>query len=255
MEWLPNDLGAGAIAVLLIVAFVTSMIHGATGIAGGFLLTAAAAPIIGFKLVVPVLSITLLISHSSRALLNLADVDFATYRRIALPAVPAIMLTAWIYGKLSSVVIAFMLGSVVLASIPIRRWCAARKLQPGTKLVTAAAITYGGIAGASIGPGMLLAPVMLGMGLTPTAFVATLATIALTTNLVRSSIYGFSDLLHWPYLALGIMIGLATIPGNWLGRAVLRKITNERHTRLVEWLVILGGLNFFWLGSRQLANL
>jgi hypothetical protein len=45
-----NDL----LVVIAIGAFVTSAIHGATGVAGGFLMSAIFAPIIGVHAVVPV---------------------------------------------------------------------------------------------------------------------------------------------------------------------------------------------------------
>ena len=53
--------------IIVFGAFITSYIHGATGLAGGILLAAILAPIIGVTPLVPVMSVTLLISHLSRA--------------------------------------------------------------------------------------------------------------------------------------------------------------------------------------------
>jgi len=54
------------ILLIGVLALVTSTIHGATGVAGGFLLTAAIAPIIGVEPIVPVISVALLISHGAQ---------------------------------------------------------------------------------------------------------------------------------------------------------------------------------------------
>lgn len=238
------------IALLILVSLVTSAIHGATGVAGGFLLAAAIAPVIGVKPVVPVMSVALLISHSVRGFLNMRHFDRTVYLSIALPALPCIIAGAFIYGLLPPTIIAALLGTVVLASIPMRRWARSRNIRAGRGALHIAGVLYGTLAGGAVGPGMLLIPFMLGYGLNRQAFVATIAIIAFTTNVVRVTVFGGTDLLDGQYLALGILVGLATIPGNWIGRVFLRRMTNENHTVLVDVLTVVGALNFLWLAWR-----
>lgn len=252
LNLLLQDIGWLALVYLLLVAFATSMIHGATGIAGGFLLAVAAAPILGIKAIVPVLSITMLISHGSRAIFNLSAFNKPAFVRVVVPAFPCVIGAALIYGKLSSAMIAFLLGGVVLLSVPLRRWTSAREIKTTPRMLCGTGAIYGMIAGAAIGPGTLLAPVLLGLGIGREAFVATLAAIALTTNITRTVIYGFSDLLNEPSIILGILTGIATIPGAWIGRSILRKLTDKRHALVLEWLLVLGGINFFWAGYKLL---
>lgn len=239
-----------SIALIAFLAVLTATIHGATGIAGGFLLSAAIAPIMGVAPVVPVISIALLISHSSRAVFNVKDFDKTAFLAITLPAIPGIILFAWLYGKMSSTLIALTLAFVILASIPVRRWAKSRKLKAGRNMLCGIGAIYGALSGVALGPGMLLVPFMLGYGLTKEAFVGTLAVIAVITNITRLSVYGVTDLLTWEYVQIGVLIGLATIPGNYLGRVFLRKMTNENHAGMVDILTILGALNFFWLALR-----
>ena len=250
MDIIITDISALQLTILLIASLITSMVHGATGIAGGFLLAAAAAPILGLQVVVPVLSITLLISHGARALFNIKQFDKQTYWQVMVPAVPFIIVAALIYGRMSNTSIALILGTVVLLSIPLRRSAKAWKIKTSKPMLNVAGAIYGTISGVAIGPGMLLMPVLLGVGMNRQAFVATLAAIALTTNIVRSAVYGAADLLSPQTLLLGILMGLATIPGAWLGRGILRRMTDEKHIFVVEWLVVLGGLNFYWMAYR-----
>ena len=242
--------GPLTLVAVCVIAFVTSAIHGATGVAGGFLLSAALAPIIGVAPIVPVVSVSLLISHGSRALLNLGEFNRTVFLAIAVPAVPCIVLMALVYGRLSSSLIALILGCVILLSIPVRRWAKRRQIRSSPRTLNVVGAGYGLLAGVSIGPGMLLVPFMLGYGLKKEAFVATLAGIALLTNITRVSVYGATDLLSSQYVLLGIVCGVMTIPGNWIGRTVLRHMTNEHHAGLVDVLTVLGALNFFWLATR-----
>lgn len=246
-----SDLGTATILLVGLLAVVTAAIHGATGVAGGFLMTAALAIVIGVKPVVPVMSVALLISHSSRVFLNRSDFNKEVFWLVTLPAIPCIIATAWLYGKMSSSVIAVLLGVVVLASIPLRRWADSRQIKTSRQTMVGVAATYGGISGASIGGGMLLIPFILGYGLTKEAFVATLAAIAFTTNLTRIGVYSSTAMLDSQFLLLGIFVGLMTIPGNLVGRTFLRKMTNQRHAVLVDILTIIGALNFFWMALNQ----
>jgi len=242
-----TSLSVWLIVLVCLVALITSSIHGATGVAGGFLLTAALAPIIGVQPIVPVVTVALLISHTSRALLNRQNFDRSAFLAVSLPAIPCIAIMAMIYGRLPVQAIAITLGAVILISIPLRRWAKSRSMKAGKPALAGIGIVYGGLSGVSVGPGMLLVPFLLGYGLTKEAFVATLAVIALMTNITRFAVFGATDLLNGEYLLIGALCGLLTIPGNWIGRNLLRKMTTERHASYVDILAVLGAINFFWM--------
>ena len=245
-----GELGPATLLIVGLAAIATAAIHGATGIAGGFLMAAVLALVIGVKPVVPVMSVALLISHTSRVLFNLKDFSRPAFLAISIPALPCIVATALLYGRLSSSTIAFLLGAIVLVSIPLRHWAASRHIKAGKGALAGAGAVYGVLSGVSIGPGMILIPFMLGYGLTKEAFVATLAAIALMANVTRTAVFGSTALLDTHYLALGVFVGLMTVPGNWLGRSVLRRMTTGTHTLAVDVLTVLGALNFFWLALR-----
>ncbi len=238
------------VGLVALAALVTSAIHGATGIAGGFLLVAALAPVIGVKPIVPIISVALVISHSVRALLNVRDFNRTAFLAVAVPAVPFIVMGALLYGQLSGPAIAGLLASVILASIPLRRWAKHRSITAGLPSLAGAGAVYGGLSGTSIGPGMLLIPFLLGYGLTKEAFVATLAAIALLTNVTRLSVFGSTDLLQPHLVVLGVLVGLVTIPGNWIGRVFLRRMTGADHALFVDILTVIGATNLLWLAVR-----
>ena len=107
---------------------------------------------------------------------------------------------------------------------------------------------FGFLAGSSTGPGLLLVPFMLGYGLSRTSFVATLAVIAALTHVARAATFGSIGLIGQEVLILGLIGGAATIPGNMLGKVILKKMTNHNHEILVDLMAFGGGINFLLPG-------
>ena len=240
------------IIVIALGALVTSYIHGATGLAGGILLAALLAPIVGVTALVPIMSVTLLISHLSRAWFNKRDFHRTAYLLVVLPAVPALIVSTNIYASLTAAWISGILGTVFLISIPYRHWAARKQIKTRKSVLAAAGFMHGALTGVSIGPGMLLVPLMFGYGLTKEAFVATFAAIALTVNIARVGSFGAIGQLPWDFLLVGFLTGLLTIPGNLLGRMSLRRMNTSRHGLWVDVLTLIAGLNFLWMTVREI---
>ena len=93
---------------------------------------------------------------------------------------------------------------------------------------------------------MILIPFMLCYWLTPVNFVATLAVIATFTNVARVISYSSLGLIDQNLLIIGILAGLATIPGNIVGRYFLKRAQTKSHGIWVDVLTFGGGLNFLW---------
>jgi len=167
--------------------------------------------------------------------------------RVAIPAIPMVVLGGIFYAQLEAKMIALMLGSVVLISIPIRRIAKSYKIKTSPSVLSFVGGIFGFLAGSSTGPGLLLVPFMLGYGLSKASFVATLAVIAAMTHIARALTFGSIGLIGQDILTLGIIAGIATIPGAMLGRLILERITNRNHEILVDLMALGGGGNFLWI--------
>jgi len=249
IEQLFIEFGIWPLIAIAIAAFVTGSIQGSVGVAGGFLMTAALALVIGVRPVVPVMSVALIISHLSRSLLNLRFIDRTVLLAIMVCAFPMIVVGALLYAVMPVRLIALLLGVVILASIPLRHWARAREIKAGPRMLNVVGGIYGILAGGSVGSQMLLSPFMLGYGLTKEAFVGTMAAIALSTNLTKMAVFGSTQLLDSQYLLLGLLVGLIMIPGNWVGRHILRRMAPGTHGRLVDFFALVGGVNFLYLAA------
>lgn len=241
------------LAVIAIAALATSAIHGATGLAGGFLMAAVLAPIIGVKPAVPAMSIALLISHLSRGLFNRADIDWQAARDVMTLGAPLVIVGALIYGLLPPQAIALLLALVLAAALPMRRWAARRQIHTSRATLRGVGGIWGFLSGNTIGPGMLLAPFLLGTGMNRKAFVGTLACVTLVNHILKIGVFGATSLLGPQVLAIGLFIGLITVPGNWIGRRMLHGMSDDSHGWIVDALTVVGVLNFLYLALWRYA--
>ena len=251
VESIYAEFGFWTVLAVVIAALITATIHGSVGVAGGFLMAAALAQLIGVRPVIPVMSVALTVSHLSRSLLNVRTVDWFALLVIMGCAMPMLVIGALLYGVLPVRVIALFLALVILASIPLRHWAHAREIKAGAGMLGAAGGVYGFLAGASIGSAMLLTPFMLGYGLSKEAFVGTMAVIAFTTNAARMLVFGGTQLLDAHYAVMGLMVGVVMIPGTWIGRTFLRRMAPATHSRLIDLFAVIGGANFLYLAATR----
>ena len=63
-------------------ALLTGILHGATGMAGGIVMAAILAHLVGIKSAVPVMTVALVFSHFSRAVMYARDTDWAIAGRV-----------------------------------------------------------------------------------------------------------------------------------------------------------------------------
>ncbi len=241
------DLGLGTLTFIGVAALLTAVLHGATGMAGGILMAAILAHIIGIKAAVPVMTLALILSHLSRAALYARDTDWAVAKRVLLFGCPTIVIGALVFSRIGATTIAIVFAAFLALSFPVKHWARRHDIRTGPKLLAAASAAWGMLAGNVIGPGFFLAPFLLGTGMNRLAFVGTLATVTLTMNVLKASVFGATALIDSDTLTLGIAIGLITIPGNWLGRSLLKRLTDSDHRVAIDVLTAMMILNFVYL--------
>lgn len=234
--------------LIVLIAFITACISGVTGVAGGLLPAIFLTPIVGITTIMPVLGVMLTIGSFSRSWVNRVDFHSEVFFRIALPALPMVVVGGLTYAQLEANAIALLLGSVVLISIPLRRWAKSKSVKTSPLTLSCIGGVFGFLAGSAVGPGMLLIPFMLGYGLSRTSFVATMAVIATLTNATRVVTYGSVGLMTQEIILVGLLAGAATLPGNIIGRRFLRGMNNNSHSILVDIMTVIGGINFIWIG-------
>lgn len=241
------ELAPAVLLLVLVVAFLSAILHGATGMAGGIVMAAILSHILGIKQTIPVISCALVFSHCSRIALYWRDTDWSVCKRVLLFGCPGIIFGAYIFAFLSPRLVAIIFALFLIASFPVKHWANKHQLKTSNKVLAMASSVWGVLAGNVIGPGFFLAPFLLGTGMNRLAFVGTLAIITLIMNLIKLSVFGAVEVLNYSLFTLGVIIGLITIPGNWLGRHILKKMDDQKHKTIIDVLTVMVIINFIYL--------
>lgn len=254
------ELSLTLIAGLMMAAFVTAVVHGATGMAGGILLAAVLTQVVGIKNAIPLTTCALIISHSSRVWLHRHDIDWRTVQLVGVFAAPGILFGTWLFVGLSPTIVALVMGTFLVCSIPVKLWARRRNLEVSNPVLALASSAWGVLAGNVIGPGFVLAPFLQGRRsqtqqgqsklLSRTEFVGTLACIVLGMNCIKVLVFSSTALLNFDGLWLGLALGLATIPGNWLGKNLLLRLTDGAHRHLINIMTVILSAYFFYQAVR-----
>ena len=235
------------ILAIALLAFLTGVLHGATGIAGGVVMASVLSHMIGIKLAVPVMTCALVFSHSSRALIFWRDTDWHTARRVLLIGLPTTVVGAVVFSVLEPATVATVFVLFLTVSFILGVWARRHRIRTGPRLLTGASAIWGLFAGNVIGPGFFLAPFLLGTGMSRMAFAGTLSSVTLFMNIVKLSVFGVTEMVTGELLVLGVFVGLITMPGNWAGSRILRKMNDDTHRRIVDILTVLMIVNFAYL--------
>jgi len=226
----------------------------AFGFAGALLLSVCLAPLIGVRAVVPVVAFAMIISNINRIFLFRAHIHWRVYAAIMLTGLPGIVFGAVVYLYLSVKAIAFVMGCFLIISVPLRRVFKKRNYRVGYGGFSAVGVIYGVVSGTVFGGGLILSPFLLGANIVGQALVGTVAALGLTLNVTKTLVFGFGSLLDREMIALGLVVGLCTIPGGILGKWIVKNSRIEVHTMIVELLMLAGGCYFIYQGLFRLDN-
>ena len=239
-------LDAPTLAAVAALALVAAIVGGMGGFGTGVILTAALAPLIGVKALVPVLAVAGVIINAGRFWFYRASLDRQALVTVLAGALPFLVLGTWLYSVLDARAVGTILGIAVIASIPLRRILKRRAVTLGNAGLAAGSGVFGFASGVATGTGVILVSLLLGAGLTGPAVLATdaLATIAL--DLCKAALFQRFDLLDAQAVSTGVVIGVATIPGSAIAAWLVTRVGARLHVLFMETLIVAGGAFMLW---------
>ncbi|MEX0729400.1 MAG: sulfite exporter TauE/SafE family protein [Aquisalimonadaceae bacterium] len=224
-----------------ICGFVASVLHSLTGFGGALFLAAMLAPLIGIKDAVPVTAAAMIVANVTRVYVFRHDIPWHVVALVVPAAVPGIILGAMLFVGMSDLVVSVLVGAYLVIAV-IARHVVSRTYHVGPKTLGSVSAVYGLIGGTTFGAGLMLAPFLLGAGIAGVRLVATVAVCGLVLNLLKSVVFGWSAAFGPAVLVTGLGIGLCTIPGTYVGRWLLGRVTATMHTYILECLLVLVGI-------------
>lgn len=241
-QLLAGQISPGIALAGMAVCFVAGMLGGLSGYGAGLLVTLFIAPIVGPKALIPMISVLMLVNNGSRVWFYRQALHLPTVLKVSAVAMPMSWIGAELYVRLDSTMIQTILGVVLIASVPLRRWIDRAQITPGPIAVYGIGATYGFLASLIVGAGMLIVPMLMGIGFAGPALLATDAAIAVVTNLFKAVVFGALDALSMAHFVLALILGCCTIPGTACAAWIVRRTSLRLHTALIEGLILIGGL-------------
>src|SRR5262249_34598033 len=183
------------LALIAAMALVASFVGGVAGYGTGALMPLVLVPILGAEPVVPILSLSALLTNSSRAT---AFWDFVDGRRalvVLIAAVPTCVLGAWGYTMLTGKGAAVVIGAMLMASVPLRGLLGRRRLAPSSRGLAMACFGWGPLAGGTVGAGVILLSLLMAAGLEGAAVIATDAVISIGIGLAKLATFGLAGVV------------------------------------------------------------
>src|SRR5207244_417994 len=115
------DISLHQLALIAGMALIASVVGGLAGYGTGALMPLVLVPIVGAEPVVPILSLSALLTNTSRAAAFWRLVDRRRALIVLIAALPTCALGAWGYTMLTGKGAALVIGAMLMASVPLRR--------------------------------------------------------------------------------------------------------------------------------------
>lgn len=231
-----------------LVCFLAGVVGGLSGFGTGILVALFIAPLVGPKALIPLMAVVMLINNASRVWFFRRGLDRKVASGVLLTAIPAAYLGVKIYQHLPANALQCLIGLVIAVSIPLKYWLGKSKRPVGWLGLHVFGAGYGVLSSVVVGAGLVIMPALLGFGLAGAALVATDAMIAVGINVAKAIFFQRLDALDLALATLGVCAGLATVPGVALASRLAERLGVSIHTRIVEALVVVGGLQMAYSG-------
>ncbi len=235
--------GISVLQLLAIAAMgvFTSLIGGVAGYGTGALMPLVLVPILGAPPLVPITTISALMTNTSRGTAFRTAIDWRRVAIVLVAALPTCMLGAWGYTRLTSVGVLILIGSMLMLSVPLRRFLRARGFHLDDRQLAGASFGWGLVMGGTSGAGVILLTMLMAAGLEGAAVIATDAVISVALGIVKFAVFGFAGVVTAQVIAVALLIGVVALPGAFLARALVARLPIHIHAAMLDAVVILGG--------------
>jgi uncharacterized protein len=237
-----QDMTFFQLAVIVALAAVSAIAGGVSGYGTGALMPLILVPMVGAAPVVPIIAISAMFSNTARvtAFRRLIDLRLALIALVV--ALPTCALGAWLYTLLSGRGAALVIGTTLIATVPLRRLLRRRGQALGEKGFVAGAAAWGFLMGGTTGSGVILLSVMMAAGLEGAAVIATDAAVSVVTGLAKVGVFGLAGTLTPQVIVIACLIGVVVFPCTFLAKVVVERLPLHVHTAMLDAVVIIGGV-------------
>jgi uncharacterized membrane protein YfcA len=230
--------------ILLIAAMgvVTSLIGGVAGYGTGALMPLVLVPIVGATPYVPIIAISAMMTNSSRAAAFFRSIDWRRAMIVLAAALPGCVLGAYAYTLLTSVGVMVLIGSMLMLSVPLRRFLRARGFHLDDRRLAVSSVAWGVLMGGTSGAGIILLAMLMAAGLDGAAVIGTDAVVSVLLGVIKIAVFAYAGAMTPQVIAVALLIGFVAFPGAFLARALVARLPIHIHAAMLDAVVVLGGV-------------
>ena len=236
------DISLIQLALVAGMALLASVVGGMAGYGTGALMPLVLVPLIGAEPVVPIIAISAIFSNLSRATAYRRYADRRRALIVILASAVTTALGAYGYTMLTSAGASMVIGTMLILSVPLRRFASRRELRIGETGLGVSAVAYGVVVGGTAGSGVILLSLLMASGLEGAAVIATDAVISLSTGIIKISVFGVAGVINAQVIAFALLIGAVALPGAFFARSFVERMPVHIHSAILDAAVIIGGV-------------
>ncbi|MDX2159601.1 MAG: sulfite exporter TauE/SafE family protein [Hyphomicrobiaceae bacterium] len=229
------------IVLIAVTSLGAQVVGGLAGYGTGLLMPLVLVPLIGPQAIVPVISLSALITNPTRVVIFRQHLDWAKAFAIAAFAIPASMVGAWSYTLLTGRGAALVIGTALVLLVPLRRYLARKRFKLAGPAVGVAGLVYGFLTGGTTGVGVILIAMLMAMGLTGLPVIATDALASTLVGLAKTGVFVWAGELPPKLWLVALLIGGMATPGTLIARWLVRRLSAKLHEQLIEGTIVVGG--------------
>ncbi len=167
------DVSLLQVALIVGLAAISAIAGGVAGYGTGALMPLVLVPLVGAEPVVPIIALSAMFTNSARMIAFRRGLDARRALVALVAALPTCVLGAWLYTLLSGRGAALVIGTTLIATVPLRRLLRSRGHHLGQKGFALAASGWGILVGGTTGAGVILLSLLMASGLEGQAVIAT----------------------------------------------------------------------------------
>ena len=235
------DVSLTQLALIAGLAAFSAIAGGVAGYGTGALMPLVLVPIVGAAPVVPIIAISALFTNSARVLAFRSKLVPRRAVIALIAALPTCVLGAWLYTLLTGRGAAIVIGSTLIATVPLRRVLKRRGRHLGEKGFAAAAAVWGIFVGGTTGACVILLSLLMAAGLEGAAVIATDALVSIVMGVVKFSVFAIAGAITPTVLLVGLVIGCIGFPSTFVARLIVERLPVHVHTAMLDAVVLIGG--------------
>jgi uncharacterized membrane protein YfcA len=237
---------------ILVIGVASSIAWFLSMLAGGgspFVLMPIITIFLGAQAIAPVLTVGLLVGNGQRTLFFWDQIDWRVNWYYFPGAIAGAALGAYAFTRIQADWL-HLIVAIALIWMVVDAWLSRKVPNTSSSVQPWHFSVYGffyaagsGLIG-SMGP--VMNPLYLNYGLEKEAMIATKSINVLVVHIAKIIVYASLGAFTPTYLAYGLLIGLASIPANFLGKHVLERISSEQFRQAVLAFVAMSGAFLLW---------